>query len=627
MLVAMNLAILIGAGLVAVSVFTSLVSFRVGAPLLLVFLAVGLLAGQDGIGGINFNDAANAYFIGSIALAIILFDSGYETRLQTFRVAAWPSLVLATAGVLLTTGLVGAATHWLFGLDWLESLLMGAIVSSTDAAAVFFLMRVGGITLRDRVRSTLEIESGSNDPMAIFLTLTLVELIAQGASLDEVSWDLTQAFVQQISLGLALGAVGGFAIVRIVNRVTLDPGLYPILVLSLALVLFAATSMLDGSGFLALYIAGLIAGNSRLRMARTLRRFQGGMTWLSQIGMFLTLGLLATPSTFGDVALPALALALFLVFIGRPLAVWFCLLPFGFSRNENAFIAWVGLRGAVSILLGILPMAYGLEDGSVLFNAAFIVVLVSLVLQGWTLRRAAGWFGLILPRRVGPVDRFDLELPGGAQHDLVTYRIADGSPVASGQRIPRWARPSLILRDGQSTRFHTAGRLRPGDQVLIFATHDQVRLLDRLFAAPTPMEADDREFFGDFVISGNAPLGRVAASYGFEAVPGDEELTVCDLLKRTFGKVETGDRLPYGPVDFIVRSIGEEGEVSEIGMAVEPSRTQRRQLPLFQTRRDIQEWLRRRRERRSLARTAARRQAGDMQEVIAPDPTVAREGS
>jgi potassium/hydrogen antiporter len=627
MLDAMNLAILIGAGLIAVSVFTSLISFRVGAPLLLVFLAVGLLAGEDGIGGINFDDAASAYFIGSIALAIILFDSGYETRLQTIRVAAWPSLVLASVGVLLTTGLVGAATHWLFGLPWLESLLMGAIVSSTDAAAVFFLLRVGGIALRDRVRSTLEIESGSNDPMAIFLTLSLVELIAQGASLEEVSWDLAQAFAMQIGLGLVLGVLGGLLIIRIVNRVTLDPGLYPVLVMALALVLFAATSMAGGSGFLALYIAGLLAGNAPLRMAATLRRFQGGMTWLCQIGMFLTLGLLATPSTFVEVAAPALALALFLVFIGRPLAIWLCLLPFGFSRNENAFIAWVGLRGAVSILLGILPIAYGLENGDILFNTAFIVVLVSLVLQGWTLKRAARRLGLIIPPRIGPVDRFDLELPGGAQHDLVTYRIAEGSPVASGHRIPRWARPSLILREGQSMRFHTSGRLQPGDQVLIFATHDQVRLLDRLFAAPTPMAADDREFYGDFVISGDAPLGRVAASYGFEAASGDEEFTVCDLLKRTFGKVETGDRLPYGPVDFIVRSVGEDGEVAEIGLAVEPSRTQRRQFPLFQTRRDIQDWLRRRRERRSMASKATELPAKGAEEDMAPERTVAREGS
>lgn len=602
MLDAMNLAILIGAGLIAVSVFTSLVSFRVGAPLLLVFLAVGLLAGEDGIGGIDYDDAESAYFIGSLALAIILFDSGYETRIQTIRIAAWPSLVLATAGVLLTTGLVGIAARWLFGLPWLESLLLGAIVSSTDAAAVFFLLRVGGITLRDRVRSTLEIESGSNDPMAIFLTLTLVELIARGGGMEDLSWDFARAFAAQIGLGLLLGALGGLVIIRTVNRVRLDPGLYPILVIALALVLFAATSMLGGSGFLALYVAGLMAGNSQLRMAGTVRRFQSGMTWLCQIGMFLTLGLLATPSTFDDVAVPALALALFLVFIGRPLAVWLCLLPFGFSRNENAFIAWVGLRGAVSILLGILPMAYRLPNGPLLFNAAFIIVLVSLVLQGWTLRGAAHWLGLIIPRRIGPVDRFDLELPGGAQHDLVAYRIAEGSPVASGHRLPRWARPSLILRDGRSMRFHASGRLQPGDQVLIFATHDQVRLLDRLFAAPTPMDADDSEFYGEFVIAGDAPLGRIAASYGFEAMPGEAELTIVDLLRRTFGKVETGDRLPYGPVDFIVRSVDEKGEVSEIGLAVAPNRESRRQFPLFQTRRDIQDWLRRRREGRAAAR-------------------------
>ncbi|HSK41010.1 MAG TPA: potassium/proton antiporter [Arenibaculum sp.] len=624
MLEAMNLAILIGAGLIAVSVLTSLISFRVGAPLLLVFLGIGLLAGEDGPGGLVFDDAGAAYFIGSVALAIILFDSGFETRLGTVRVAAWPSVTLATAGVLLTTGLVGAAAHYLLDLPWLHAMLMGAIVSSTDAAAVFFLLRVGGITLRDRVRSTLEIESGSNDPMAIFLTLTLVELIAQGASPEALTWGLAQAFGLQMGIGIVAGLVGGGLVVRTVNHLDLEQGLYPVVVLALSLCLFAATSMLGGSGFLAVYIAGLVAGNSQLRAAPLLRRFQSGMSWLCQITMFLTLGLLATPSEFADVALPSIALALFLIFVGRPLAVWACLLPFGFTRNETTFVAWVGLRGAVSILLAILPTVGGLPMGQTYFNVAFLIVLVSLLVQGWTIRPMAGWLGLIVPPRLGPVRRVELELPGSAHHELVAYRIAQGSPITAGERIPRWARPSLVVRGGQSMRLHHAGRLQPGDYVYIFTAPQRVHLLDRLFAGPAALEVEDHEFYGDFSLAPNTRIGVLAATYGFVARKGDADLTVCDILKRSFsGHVEAGDRFAYGPVELIVRATDDNGEIKQVGLGLEPTRIAKPRLPLFQTRKDfealLRRWADRRREKRE-ARDRAKAGPDDQEGRTAPAP-------
>lgn len=514
MLDAMNIAILVAAGLVVISIVTSLVSFRVGAPLLLIFLGIGLAAGEDGL-GIPFSDAPAAYFIGSVALAIILFDSGFGTRVQTIRAAAWPSVTLATVGVLLTTGLVGVVAHQFLGFGWLEGMLMGAIISSTDAAAVFFLLRVGGITLRERIRSTLEIESGSNDPTAIFLTLTLVEFLAGGAA-EGLSWGLAKSFVIQMGLGGMFGFFGGQVIVQVINRLTLDRALYPIVMLSLALVLFAAVNMVGGSGFLAVYVAGIVAGNSRMQAEAMVRRFQAGLTWLAQITMFLVLGLLATPSRFADVALPAIVLALFLALVGRPLAVWLCLLPFGFSRNETTFVAWVGLRGAVSILLAILPLVGGLPNGEAYFNIAFIVVLTSLLIQGWTVRPLARWLGLIVPPQFGQLERIELELPGQASHELVAYRIRANSAVTSGERIPRWARPSLVIRDGHSMKFHRAGRLQPGDMVYIFTQPKQVYLLDRLFAGKLPVEADDREFYGDFGLDPDAKLSAVAEAYGFE---------------------------------------------------------------------------------------------------------------
>jgi cell volume regulation protein A len=595
----MNLAILIASGLLVISIFTSLISFRIGAPLLLIFLAVGLGAGEDGPGGIDFDNAPAAYFIGSIALAIILFDSGFDTRFQSFRIAAWPAVTLATIGVLLTTVIVGVAARFLLWIPWPEALLMGAIISSTDAAAVFFLLRVGGITIRDRVRSTLEVESSSNDPAAIFLTITLVEFITGDPSLDNPTIGLALALLQQMGLGAILGLAGGFLIAQTVNRIDLEQGLYPLLVLSLAICLFAATGMLGGSGFLAVYVAGVIAGNAKLRGTERLRRFQSGMTWLSQITMFLTLGLLATPSEFPAIVLPAILLALVLTFIGRPLAVWLCLLPFGFSRNETTFVAWVGLRGAVSILLGIVPILGGLPNGQMLFNVAFIVVLASLLIQGWTIRPMARWLGLVVPPRIGPVDRVELELPGRAHHELVVYRINPDSPVAKGERIPRWARPSLIVRDGRSMRVHAAGRLQPGDDVYIFTPPQQVRLLDKLFASPATVDQMDRQFYGDFSLAPNAKLTDVAESYGFTVDPGDRGLTVADILGREFrGGVEVGDRITYGPVEFIVRSVDPAGQITELGLALEMTRAGQPRLPLFQSRKELMALLRSWRDRR-----------------------------
>jgi potassium/hydrogen antiporter len=589
---AMNLAILIGAGLIAVSTFTSLISFRIGAPLLLVFLVVGLVAGEDGLGGLRFDNARVAYFIGSVALAVILFDSGFNTNFRTVRTALGPALTLATVGVILTAALVGAAAHHLLNLPWLEAFLLGAIASPTDAAAVFFLLRVGGITVRDRVRSTLEVESGSNDPMAIFLTITLVEIIASEAARETVVLDVLKSFAQQLGLGLLTGLAGGQLIVLVVNRLKLEAGLYPIVVLSLALCLFAATGMVEGSGFLAVYVAGLMAGNSQLHALPMLRRFQNGMTWFSQIAMFLTLGLLATPSQFFDIALPAVLLALFLTLIARPVAVWICLLPFRFTRNETTFVAWVGLRGAVSILLAILPIVANLPNGRLLFNVAFIVVMTSLLLQGWTIRPMARWLGLIVPPRIGPVERVELELPGRASHELIAYRIAPGSPVAKGGRIPRWARPSLIVRDGRSLRLHEAGRLRAGDYVYIFAPPKLVRLLDRLFARPADLDPSDRDFFGDFVIDPDTRISDLAEAYGFAVSAEEAKLSVADFIhRRLHGTVEIGDRISVGIVELIIRELDDSGEIASIGLAVEPSRAARPKLPLFQSRGEIRDTL------------------------------------
>jgi len=592
-------AILLGAGLITAAVLTSLIAFRVGAPLLLVFLGVGLLAGEDGL-GLRFDDARLAYFIGSLALAVILFDSGFRTRFSSFRVAAGPAITLATLGVLLTTVLVGVAARFLLGLPWLYAFLIGAIISSTDAAAVFFLLRVGGITIRDRVRSTLEVESASNDPMAIFLTVTLVEMILAGeAGLEAPLKGFLVAFGTQMGLGLLFGLVGGFLIVRVVNRLELESGLYPIFVMSAALVLFGAVGLVDGSGFLAVFVAGLYAGNRRMRSQATLRRFQDGFTWLAQIVMFLALGLLATPSQFPAVALPAIGLALFLTFVGRPVAVWLCLLPFRSQPNETAFVSWIGLRGAVSILLAILPLAAGLPEGQMLFDTAFIIVLVSLLVQGWTIPLTARRLGLVVPPSLGPLEKVELELPGNAHHELVVYRVVPDSPVARGERVPRWARPSLVVRDGQSMGYQYAGRLQAGDRVYLFIAPRYTRLLDRLFASPAEVRDDDKDFFGEFTVDPAKTLGDLAHTYDVAADCADPELLIAGFIEqRLGGRTEIGDRVACGGVELVVREVDDEGAIKAVGLVIQPQPSAPAKVPLFLNARQIRQRLRARRQRR-----------------------------
>ncbi|SDG73998.1 potassium/proton antiporter [Pelagibacterium luteolum] len=586
--------LLVGAGLIVVSVFTSFIAFRFGAPLLLIFLGIGLAAGTDGL-GIEFSDYNMAYFAGSLALAVILFDSGFGTPLKSFRQAAAPSIVLATVGVLLTTAIVGMVARLVFGFGWIEALLMGAIVSSTDAAAVFFLLRVGGITIRDKVRSTLEVESGSNDPMAIFLTIMFVELLVSGASLSGLTSQFLAGFGLQMGLGLALGLLGGAAMVFIINRVTLEGALYPIIVLSMAVLLFAFTGLLGGSGALAAYVAGLVAGNRKVRGRDTLAKFQDGMTWLAQIAMFLILGLLAYPSQFGAVALPALALALVLMFVARPVAVWLCLLPFHYARDEIAFISWVGLRGAVSILLAILPLIAQLENGEALFNTAFIIVLTSLLIQGWTIKPMAQWLGLIVPPRIGPVERVGLELPGNAHHELIVYHVVEGSPVAEGERLPRWARPSLIVRDGHSMRYQYAGRIRPGDYIYMFISPRYTRLLDRLFASPTKVEADDKDFFGEFKINPERPLSALRDAYDAPIGPNISlDKTIAEYMReRLGGGAEQGDRVAIGPLELIVHDADVDGNVTAAGLAIDHDEPKPR-VPLFVNGRELLHLVRRR---------------------------------
>jgi len=572
---------------VLVAALSSLLDFRFGAPLLLNFLSIGLLAGVDGL-GIAFENYSFTFMLGSLALAIVLFDSGFMTPMHSFRIAALPSITLASVGVLMTAGLFALAASLFLKITLLEGLLLGSIVASTDAAAVFFLLRIGGINIRDKVRSTLEVESGTNDPMAIFLTIALAELIGTGQGFSGLDLRFLLLFFEEMGLGVICGLGGGYMIVWVLNRFTSDRGLAPIFVLTLALLVFAFTGVIGGSGFLAVYVAGMVSGNSKMFAKQQIVRFNEGLTWLAQIIMFLVLGLLATPSQFPSLLVPAIGLALFLIFVARPIAVWLSLLPFDFTQQETGFVAWVGLRGAVSILLAIMPILSGVENGSVYFNTTFIIVLVSLLVQGWTIKPVADWLGLIIPPRMGAVDKVELDLPGTAHHELISYRVMKGSPILKGERIPRWAMPSLVIRDGRSMRYQYAGRLKENDQVYLFISPAYSNLLDRIFASQVPMDEDDAEFFGAFAISPTRPAKELDAAYGPNLLSANEQnMTIGDLIaSRLGGHAEYADRIRFGSIILIVRELDDQGHIRSIGISLEPVEPTTN-LPIFINMREI----------------------------------------
>jgi len=388
----LELSLLIGAGLVLLSVLVSPLTNRLGAPILLVFLGIGMLVGQDGPGGFEFNDFGLAYDVGSVALALILFAGGLGTSLKAIRVCWGPALALATLGVVLTAAVVGASV-WLYGIPLLVALLLGSVIGSTDAAATFLLLQGRGIELRGRVMETIVVESGLNDPMAIFLTIVFVAFVDAGGG--ELSWGLAQTFGLQIGLGAAAGILGGLALAWLINRLDLASGLSAVMALAGAISLFAGTQLIGGSGYLAVFLCGV----GLMHQMHGARRDELDMThaslaWLSQILMFLMLGLLVTPHELVSEATSAAAVAFVLIFIARPLAVAITLAPFNYTLRERVFIGWVGLRGAVPIFLAIIPVVSPGPVDVNFFNIVFMVVIASLVLQGWSIPWLARRLGL-----------------------------------------------------------------------------------------------------------------------------------------------------------------------------------------------------------------------------------------
>jgi potassium/hydrogen antiporter len=558
-----SIGILLGAVLVMAGILSSLLALRFGAPLLLVFLLIGILAGESGPGHLQFDDLHTTYLVGSVALALILFDGGLRTRFQNIRTVLVPSMTLATIGVLLTALITAPFAKYLLDLNWTESLLAAAVLASTDAAAVFLLVHAQGLRLRPRVGATLEAESGTNDPFAVFLTLMLVELISVGqSSLAHVMMELGREAV----FGAIAGIFGGRLVVVALNRVALPQGLHAPFVTTAALVIFGAAQIVHASGFLAVYLAGIIIGNRPTRAHNSVVAFLDAATWLAQIVMFVLLGLLVSPQRLVVSIVPAVAIALALMLVARPIAVMLCLAPFRFNWREKIFIAWTGLRGAVAIFLASIPMLVGLSKAYLYFDVAFVVVIISLLLQGWTLAPAARRLHVALSRTERGPRRVELDLPGQLEQQLVGYPVRPKSLYFRRGLIPSWSKPTLVIRDEHILSPAEADQIRPGDYIYLLAPPEKAEALDRFFVDMPPSSAPDPHLLGDFTVSGEHTLGELAEVYGVKVGEEQAKQTLADYFDIHLDHApKEGATLELDPIVLVARSISG-GRVNVIGL-------------------------------------------------------------
>jgi len=469
--------------LLLLSVGAAYASGRFGVPALVLFLAIGMLAGSDGPGGIAFDNAAVAQAVGVVALLFILYAGGLETNWKQIRPVLTPGLILANAGVVVSAVIMAGFAVMVLGFSPLEGMLLGAIISSTDAAAVFSILRMQGIRLQGRLEPLIELESGTNDPVAVFLTAGMTTLLVQPQA---AWWGLIPSFLVQMAVGVAGGYLAGLLIVRVINRVRLSQdGLYSVLSIALVLFAFGIISLVGGNGFLAVYVAGLVAGNSRMVHKGTIVRFQDGIAWLMQIGMFLTLGLLVFPSQLPAVAAMGIATALFLTLVARPLSVALTLFWARFSVRELAVISWAGLRGAVPIVLATFPLLAGVEKASFLFDVIFFVVLVSVLLQGTTLRIVARWLG-VNPEQPEPMEGDPHAAEPHLHAELIAASVAPGSRCAGKAIFDLGLPPGvLVVQIHRNNEAFVPG----GNTILLAGDH-----LMLLGTRQTPSDLEDLGF-------------------------------------------------------------------------------------------------------------------------------------
>jgi len=468
--------LLIGSVLLFISVLAGKTSLRIGVPTLVLFLAVGMLAGSEGIGKIHFDDPGIAQFIGIVALNFILFSGGFETDWHSVRPIMWQGITLSVLGVLLTTVVLGLFVWWVTDFSIYEGLLLGAIVSSTDAAAVFSILRSKSLALKGNIRPTLEFESGSNDPMAYILTIVFIGLVQNG---ERSFWSVLPMFFSQLLLGGALGYLFGLASKYVINHIKLDyEGLYPPLSITLMLLTYSVTTSVGGNGFLAVYVSALYLGNQDLLHKRTIMKMFDGLAWLMQIILFVVLGLLVFPSHIVPVIGIGLLISAFLIFVARPLSVFLTLAPFRLKTRTKLFVSWVGLRGAVPIVFATFPLMAGLEKAEMIFNIVFFISLTSVLLQGTSIPLVAKWLHVSLPARVKNVTAADILLSDPINSELAEFTIAPDSVVAGMKIIdlgfPQNARIALIKRGNQYVIPDGMTVIQPEDKLIVLAGNKNI---------------------------------------------------------------------------------------------------------------------------------------------------------
>ena len=466
-----------------VSILAGKAGFRVGLPALLLFLGIGMLFGSDGL-GLQFSNPQIAQFIGMIALSIILFSGGMDTKLSEIKPIASQGVVLATLGVLVTTAITGYFIFWLTGLvagyetlTLAESLLMAAVMSSTDSASVFSILRSKGVYLKQRLRPTLELESGSNAPMAYMLTIILIAYI-QSNGMNFLDGAISLAV--QLILGLIAGYILGKVSVWIINKVNVEnQSLYPILLLAVIFFIFSITSLLKGNGYLAVYIAGLVVGNTKIIHKKSIVTFFDGFTWLWQIVMFITLGLLVNPHELLPVAGIGLTVGIFMIIFARPITVFLCLLPFrNFTTKAKLYISWVGLRGAVPIIFATYPLIAGIENANLIFNVVFFITILSLLVQGTTVTHVARWLHLTdAPERK---DEFGIELPeeiksAMSEIDITKEVLSHGNKLMQ-LKLPDHTLAVMVKRDGKYFIPKGNTELQENDKLLMISDNDEALL-------------------------------------------------------------------------------------------------------------------------------------------------------
>lgn len=477
--------LLIGSILLFVSIVASKTSFKFGIPTLVLFLAIGMLAGSDGPGGIYFNDPKATQFLGAVALAFILFSGGLDTKMESIRPVLRTGLSMATLGVLITAFALGTFSAYVLGIPWVEGMLIGAIVSSTDAAAVFSILRSRSVGLKGNLRPLLEFESGSNDPMAYFLTIGFIYLV----QVPEASLlSLIPKFLLNMAVGALCGFAFGKAMIWIVNKIKLDvDGLYPVLVLSLLFFTFSFTEQIKGNGYLALYISALILGNSNFIHKKSLMKFFDGQSWLMQIVMFLTLGLLVFPSQIIPVLWPSILISLFLIFFARPLAVFVSLaFATGFNFRKKLFLSWVGLRGAVPIVFATYPLLAGVEYAGTIFHIVFFISATSILLQGTTIPLVAKWLRVSVPEKLKRKFPVDIELKEDTKSELLELDIPENSPALNRAivqlKLPKNSYIVMIHRGDKYVTPSGDTQIMVNDHLLVMAnSKDTVEVVKTIF--------------------------------------------------------------------------------------------------------------------------------------------------